>query len=153
MEFALIVLLLMTMMLGIIDFCRAAYAYHFVSNAAREATRYAAVRGFTCNTDSSCSQATPRHRSCDSDRHSRSDYVTGIHASSAGFDQGHNDAELASAGKWPGQLQDSDENDPGCTVQVTVSYSFSFIFPLVYKPFSSTGTITLSSNSEMIIVH
>ena len=47
-EFALIFLVLMTMMLGIIDFCRAAYAYHFVSNAAREATRYAAVRGSTC---------------------------------------------------------------------------------------------------------
>ena len=44
-------------------------------------------------------------------------------------------------------------NNPGCTVEVKVSYTFSFLFPLVYKAFSSTGTITLSSTSEMIIVH
>ena len=41
-EFALIFLVIMTMILGIIDFCRAAYSYHFVSEAAREATRWAA---------------------------------------------------------------------------------------------------------------
>jgi hypothetical protein len=53
-EFAFIVLLLMSMMLGIIDFSRALYSYHFISNAAREATRYAAVRGYTCTNDGSC---------------------------------------------------------------------------------------------------
>ena len=38
-EFALIFLVMMAMILGIIDFCRVAYSYHFVSKAAREATR------------------------------------------------------------------------------------------------------------------
>ena len=66
----------------------------------------------------------------------------------------HDDTVLDSAGEQSDQLQHlRHENDPGCTVEVNVSYKFSFIFPLVYKPFSSTGTITLSSTSEMVIVH
>src|SRR6202051_2133513 len=47
-ENALIVILFMTMLLGIADFSRALYAYHFVSSQAREAARYAMVRG--CST-------------------------------------------------------------------------------------------------------
>ena len=47
MEFALIVVVMIAMLLGIIDFCRVTYAYHFVSEVAREATRYAAVHGDT----------------------------------------------------------------------------------------------------------
>src|SRR5690348_7145449 len=53
-EFALVFMLLMTMMLGIVNFGRALYAYHFVSNAARSATRWAAVNGNTCTNDGSC---------------------------------------------------------------------------------------------------
>jgi hypothetical protein len=37
---------------------------------------------------------------------------------------------------------------PGCTVEVQVSYKFNFIFPLV-----RTTPVTLSSSSEMVIVH
>lgn len=154
MEFALIVLLLMTMMLGIIDFCRAAYAYHFASNAAREATRYAAVRGSTCNVDSSCSQATPDTGPAASGNTVVQDYVTSI--TPPGIDS----TKITTTPTWPVQANSptscstsGHENDPGCTVQVTVSYQFSFISPLVYKVFSSTGTVTLSSTSEMIIVH
>jgi Flp pilus assembly protein TadG len=159
-EFALIILVLMTMMLGIIDFCRAAYAYHFVSNAAREATRYAAVRGSTCNADSSCSQATPDTGPAAPGNTVIQDYVNSI--VSAGLDP----KQVTTTPNWPVQANSpaicntavtgigpATANYPGCTVEVTVSYNFSFIFPLVYKPFSSTGTITLSSTSEMVIVH
>ena len=44
-EYALVLMFLMSMLLGIVDFGRALYSYHFLSNAAREATRWAAVRG------------------------------------------------------------------------------------------------------------
>jgi hypothetical protein len=40
------------------------------------------------------------------------------------------------------------DNYPGCTVEVQVSYKFNFIFPLV-----RTTPVTLSSSSEMVIVH
>jgi Flp pilus assembly protein TadG len=163
-EFALIFLVMMAMMLGIIDFCRAAYVYHFVSNAAREATRYAAVRGSTCNVDSSCSQATPDTGPASPAQGNTvvQDYVVsivppGIDASGTGCG---GSACLTTTPTWPVQANGptscstaGHENDPGCTVKVTVSYSFSFIFPIVYRPFSSTGTLTLSSSSEMIIVH
>src|ERR1700739_1050934 len=58
-EFALVFMFFMSMMLGFVDFSRALYTYHFLSNAAREATRYASARGSTCNDDLSCSAATP----------------------------------------------------------------------------------------------
>lgn len=153
-EFAFVVVVLMTMILGVIDFCRAAYSYHFVSEAAREATRYAAVRGYTCNSDNSCSEATPDTGPATPTNTVVQDYVTSITPS------GIDSAKVTTTPNWPAQTNSpascstsGHENDPGCTVQVTVSYSFSFLFPLVYKPFSSTGTITLSSSSEMVIVH
>src|SRR4029077_17627636 len=54
-EYAFVFMFFMSMVLGIVDFSRALYTYHFLSNVAREATRYASVRGSTCNDDSSCS--------------------------------------------------------------------------------------------------
>jgi Flp pilus assembly protein TadG len=157
-EFALIFLVMMAMMLGIIDYCRAAYTYHFVSNAAREATRYAAVRGSTCAGDGSCTN----DGNC-------TNYATvtcvptyvdsiappGIDTSSTGCG---GSACLTTTASWTPLANSpavcsTTNNAPGCTVKVIVSYNFNFIFPLVYRAFSSTGTLTLSSASEMIIVH
>ena len=39
-------------------------------------------------------------------------------------------------------------NYPGCTVEVTVSYQYNFIFPLI-----RTTPITLTSTAEMVIAH
>src|SRR5580704_18577820 len=58
-EYAIVFMFFISMLLGIVDFSRALYTYHFLSEAAREATRYASVRRSTCNNDSSCSAATP----------------------------------------------------------------------------------------------
>lgn len=44
-EFGLAILLFYVFVFGAIDFGRALYAYHFVSHAAWEATRYAIVHG------------------------------------------------------------------------------------------------------------
>ena len=166
MEFALIIIVLTTMMLGIIDFCRALYAYHFVSNAAREATRYAAVRGSTCTNDGSCTDdgnCTNYATATCVPTYVDSIAPSGIDATSTGCG---GSGCLATSASWtpvansPAICSNAvtgigpkTPNYPGCTVEVTVSYKFNFIFPLVYKVFSSTGTITLSSSSEMIIVH
>lgn len=48
-EFALATVIILTVLFGIIDMGRAAYAYHWVSNAPRMATRYAMVRGMSCS--------------------------------------------------------------------------------------------------------
>src|SRR5580698_416964 len=48
-EFAFVtMLILFPLIFGIVDFARAAYAYHFVSSAARQATRWSSVRGSDC---------------------------------------------------------------------------------------------------------
>jgi Flp pilus assembly protein TadG len=153
-EFALIFVVMITMMLGIIDFCRAAYSYHFVAEVAREATRYAAVRGSTCNSDGSCSQATPDTGPAAPTNTVVQDYVTSI--TPPGIDS----TKVTTTPTWcpaaancPAAICPSPSNEPGCTVEVTVSYTFSFLFPLVYKPIAPSGTITLSSSSEMIISH
>ena len=48
-EQAFTVVVVLTLIFAIIDFGRALYTYHFVSNAAREATRWASVRGQDCS--------------------------------------------------------------------------------------------------------
>jgi Flp pilus assembly protein TadG len=145
-------------MLGIIDFCRAAYSYHFVSDAAREATRYAAVRGSTCTNDGSCANdgncTNYATRTC-VPTYVESIAPPGIDTSSTGCG---GSGCLATSASWTPLANspavcNSTNNAPGCTVQVKVSYTFTFLFPLVYRTFSSTGTMTLSSSSEMIIVH
>ena len=48
-EFALAVSVLLTLLFGIIDVGRALYAYDWLYNGARQATRWAIVRGNDCN--------------------------------------------------------------------------------------------------------
>jgi Flp pilus assembly protein TadG len=150
-EFAFIILVLLAMILGIVDFCRAAYAYHFVSEAAREATRWAAVNGSTCAGDGSCDGTSPMN----SGPASTSDIQTFV---TSLVPPGIDSTKITTTPTWPVQANgpticSTTKNAPGCTVKVKVSYSFSFLFPTVYKAFSSTGTITLSGSSEMIVVH
>ena len=58
-EYAFTFIFSMTLFLGIMEFGHALYAYHFVNNAAKEATRWAAVNGANCNYDSSCNGTAP----------------------------------------------------------------------------------------------
>ena len=148
-EFALVCLFFLTMLFGIVDFGRALYAYHFVSNAARDATRWAAVNGSTCATDSSCAApATPT----DVKNYVKSLATwASINTSSTGCG---GSACLTTTPTWQAPQWTSSApctaplNSPGCEVQVQVNYNFIFTVPLVYK-----NSITLSSTSRMIIAH
>ena len=53
-EFAFVCIIFLTLLFGITGFGHALYAYHFVSNAAREGSRWAAVNGKRCTDDTSC---------------------------------------------------------------------------------------------------
>jgi Flp pilus assembly protein TadG len=149
-EFALVVMLFMVMVLGIIDFSRGLYIYHFLSNSARDATRWTAVNGATCGNDSSCNGTGGMNLGPASDvditNYVKNRVPTGI------------DASLVTViVSWPLQpdgpgncdpTSGGIKDNPGCTVQIQVSYPLNFIFPLIHS-----GTLTLSSTSEMIIVH
>jgi len=136
-------MVLMSLLLGIVDFSRALYTYHFLSNAAREATRYAAVRGSTCNLDSSCSDATPDTGPAAPGNTVIQDYVKTI------VPPGLNSTNVNTTPSWPGTgAACAVANNPGCPVEVQVSYNFTFV-----APFIRSTPLTLSSSSQMIIVH
>ncbi len=148
-EYAIIFMLFMTMLLGIAEFGRALYAYHYVSNAAREATRYAAVRGSTCAGDGSCTAPA-----------TTANILTFVKNTPAGLDPTLVTCPTCSADSttWLHPTGSpticttapttTNEKAPGCTVQVQVNYAFTFEFPFV-----STQTLTLTSTSQMIISH
>ena len=128
-EYAIIFVVFMTMLLGVADFGRLMYAYHFVSNAAREATRYAAVNGSTCAGDGSCT--TPA---------TTGNILTFVQKVPLGINASNVTCPTcaSSATTWPvlansPSICSTTANAPGCTVQVKVSYSFSFVVPFVGK--------------------
>src|SRR6266849_2033255 len=137
-EFAFVLPVLFAMLFGIIDFGRALYAYHFVSDAAREATRWASVRGSTCN---------PGLDSCPASPATVRDFVVSI--APPGIDT--SPSKLLVNDIWvtpPNALVICaiTPKSPGCDVQVTVTYNFSFILP-----FLPSGTHQMASTAEMVI--
>lgn len=177
-EFALVVMVLMVLVLGVIDFSRALYVYHFVDHAAKSATRWAAVNGYTCAQDGSCPYGPSGAQTNDVYT-----YIAncGVGSSSAcgatasdvsGYVQaivpmGINAGQVTTSVSWPIQSSTSSDpspaicsgavtglttaaipNYPGCTVQVEVSYPFNFLYPFVHS-----GSMTLSGTSQMVISH
>jgi Flp pilus assembly protein TadG len=137
-EFALILPFLLTGIFGVIEFGRALYTYHFVSDAAREASRWASVRGNRCTV---YPNACPANPSVDVPHYVRSIAPPGIDTSSV---------KLVVDSSWvkpPGDATACRNlGDPGCAVQVQVTYNFSFVLPFLPK-----GTFPMKSTSEMVI--
>jgi Flp pilus assembly protein TadG len=158
-EYAIIFILFMTLLFGIMGMGAMLYSYHFVSSVARDATRWAAVNGATCGTalggDSSCNGTAPMNNGPASESDIEA-YVT------SHTPLGIQSNQITTTPTWPlqsggpticgagvtGLSAVAIKNYPGCTVEVEVSYNYTFIFPLI-----STKSLKLSSTSEMIIAH
>lgn len=132
-EFAIVGTLALLFMLSIVDFGRALYTYHLVSNAARLATRYAIVHG------SSCSSA-----NCPVSESGLQTYVRGM---SPGVDI----TQLNLTATWSPNPADGCSVAPyqgsGCLVTVKVAYLFSFISPMlpgVSMPMNSVSQMFIS---------
>ncbi len=165
-EYAFVAMLFLTLLFGIGGFGHALFVYHHVNNAAKEATRYAAVRGFTCDTTevvSSCqtsnsasgisgpttkadvtayiSNITPQ--SIDASKFTIT--VCGVKGSTACAADGTTGPQVCTAavGTLP-----ATPNYPGCTVSVQIQYTYNLIFPLI-----GSNPINMSSTSELIIAH
>jgi len=162
-EYAFILILFLTLIFGIGGFGHALFVYHYVNEAAKEATRYAAVRGRTCGDDSSCTSA----NSASGTAGPTQDTSTDIQAYVASITPQSIDSTsvtvtptwLAPTGSPPvctaavtgvvvGTTVGPYSDYPGCTVSVQVSYPYNFVFPFVH-----TNPINLSSTSEMVISH
>ena len=120
-EFAMTAILYLTVIFGIIDYGRVLYAYNSVAYSAREASRYASVRGSTSKSPATASNVT-----------------TIVQNNIVGLSTSNN--ELAVTTSW------SPNNKPGSTVQVKVVYTMSHLIP-----FWTSISLPLTSTSKMVI--
>jgi Flp pilus assembly protein TadG len=136
-EFALASVILFTLLFGVIAICLALYSYNVVAEAAREATRYAIVRGSACNS----------FPNCNIDQTGLQTYVQGINF--PGITP--SSLTVAASATTPITLITCTStltpcNNPGSQVKVTVTYTFPLVIPFVPR-----RTLTMSSTSAMYI--
>jgi Flp pilus assembly protein TadG len=136
-ETALSLVLLFTVVFGIMEIGWALYTYLFVSQAAREGTRYAIVRGSTC--------AAPGSLCTDASQADIRSYIQNL-----GY-FGINSNNMTVTATWPTTgaactPSSTPCNNPGNLVQVTVAYRFPLSIPFV-----RASTINMSSTSQMVI--
>jgi Flp pilus assembly protein TadG len=152
-ELALSCTLLFSMLFGLMEMSLGLYTYNAVSNAARQGSRWAIVRGSTCNanTPNQCGAA------------------TGASVGTAGATQSNIQNYVASLGYLNISASDTTVtwlsattsgspatttwtacatmcNAPGNEVQVTVTYPFALNIPWVPK-----STLSLTSKSTLVI--
>ena len=139
-EFAVCSTILLSLTFGILTSCLALYCYHFISDAAREGTRYAIVRGSSCSTNGNFTSDCPIASSAAVQTYLRSLTLPGIPSS-----------YLTSTTTWSvdgthWSSAPTNYNAPGDIVKVTVNYSLPLAIPFV-----STRTLSMSSTAQMII--
>lgn len=177
-EYAFVVILFFSLIFGISGFGHALFVYHHLNNAAKEATRYAAVRGATCSNDNSCiasnsaSGITGPTTIADVKQYVKnltppsidstqlvvvvcgvSDTTTTVSNSGGICTASPPICSSAVGGTGP-----EARGYPGCTVQVQVAYAYNFIFPLIPAFTTAKAPCTkpgfcMSSTSDLIIAH
>ena len=134
---------------GIIFWSWALYSYVFISNASREATRYAIVRGSACVGFTDCNASNTQIQA-----YAQSIAFPGITPSSITTSTEWYTVVLGSS-PTPTTITDCGSsptagtvicNQPGNEVKVTVSYALPLNIP-----FWKSTTLTLSSSSELVI--
>ena len=125
-EFAFVVTTLMTVIFGTVDLGRAAYSYGWVSSAARQATRFAMVRGNNC---SGLSGGCPAQAS---------DVTTYVQSLAVAIDTSQ---LTVTSGCYFGTTYVS---ALPCTapnsVQVQVQYTLKFLSPIIYRSWTMQST-------------
>lgn len=106
-EFGLVVVVFFMFVFGVMDFGRMIYTYHFVSDAACQATRYAIVRGATSTDPATAADVAA--------------YVKSI------TPEGIDPSSITVSTSW------SPNDAPGSNVKVQVSDDFHFMTPVLAK--------------------
>lgn len=154
-------------MFGISGFGHALFVYHHLNNAAKEGTRYAAVRGLTCSNDSSCvasnsaSGITGPTTVADVQAYVQSITPQSIDSTKLTITPCGVSGTVCSpaiAGAPTACNTAATANQAGCTAQVQVAYAYNFIFPLLPSSTTATAPCTnpgwcMTSTADMIIVH
>ena len=140
-EFAFVAPVFLIIFFMIVEFGRALYDYDLIANDARLATRYAIVHGATCDDPPG---------TCTASSSAITTYVqsvtTGIDPSALTVNTAWTPStECPTTASTTGNPFFPASNGPGCTVAVTVQYSFQFAaFGLANIPLQSTSTMTIS---------
>lgn len=143
-EIALSCGLLFAMLFGLIEMCLALYASNAVSNAARQGSRWAIVRG-----SESCTN-TPNLTDCNATAANVQAYVASLgFLSISTSDTTVTWLKATTSGSpatttWSACATTC--NEPGNEVQVTVTYPFLLSIPFIPK-----STLSLTSNSTLVI--
>jgi Flp pilus assembly protein TadG len=139
-ETALVIAVALMLVLGIMVFSLVMFDYHTVASMARQGARWAMVRGATCTQSGEVGEA-----SCPATAAQIESYVQSLALGNM------TPSSVTVTPTWSAENGCSgyaNNNGPGCLVQITVSYPFTFSVPLV--PIPKAG-ITLSSTSSMFI--
>lgn len=148
-EMGLGMTIFMAVFFGVIQFSYAMYAYNWVSEAAREGSRWAIVRGSTCNANLGSSFCDTAGASSDE----ITSYIKGLgypglNPSNITVTTAWYSASSGTPTTWTTKCTASSGcNAPGNQVQVTVAYAF----PLGI-PFWKNSSLNLSSTSQLIVV-
>ena len=144
-ETALSATILLGLIFGSLEMFWALYSYHYVSYVAREASRWAMVRGSQCQYDTSSSSA----MECNAQGADIQTFVQGLNY------PGINSNNITVTASWatPSASRpttwttcNNQCDDPGNTVTVDVTYAF----PL-NLPFFQSATLNMSSTSSVVI--
>ncbi|MGA8043326.1 MAG: TadE/TadG family type IV pilus assembly protein [Terracidiphilus sp.] len=146
-EMAIGISLFLMILIGIIEMGLALYTYNYISDAAREGSRWAIVRGSDCSTN------TPGLDHCNAAQTDIQTYVQslsypGINSSNMTVTATWLQASSPPAATWSSCVATASEpcNQQGYQVRVTVTYPFPLSIP-----FWRSTTLTVGSTSGMVI--
>ncbi|ADW69825.1 TadE/TadG family type IV pilus assembly protein [Granulicella tundricola] len=144
-DFSLSIILFLLVVFGIMDCSRALFVDHFIAVSARQATRYAMVRGSSWN-GIACSS---KPYACTATSADIAAYVMTL------VPMGVDPSRLVVNVTWPGTMSSGTQctgggaavNQSGCIVVVNVSYPFSFVLPFMPRSawaFGSRSSMTIA---------
>lgn len=153
-ETAISMMTLLMLIFAVFEGSLEIYSYHFVANAAHEATRYAIVRGgsWTTSCDGTGSAGSGYGSSmCTASPSDIANYVAGLNFPGVNVTANNVCVEYfdptttfpSASGRC---TANSSPNSAGDLVQVTITYPFTFAVPLL-----PGYTINISSTSQMTI--
>lgn len=137
-EFAFAASLILTFLIGIIDFGIALFDYDSVAHAARHATRYAVVNASSyCTVVSACAEFSATMKPNIENAANRA--ATGISGIAYSY------AFPASLGCTPSGSVTIPNLSPQCAIQIKATYTFHHFLPLANSNLSSTSQLVFTN--------
>jgi len=133
-EFALTLPILLMFVFGLMELCLAFYTHEYISELAREGTRYAIVHGSTCVTSPGGASCTASSTASDA-------------TSVATYVQGRGWPNLGGGTLTPVVTYLNNDKAPGHQVRVSITYQFPYNIPFI-----PATVLSMTSSSTMTIL-